>query len=254
MDLISPFTGVAVDRFGCRIVAFSGGLTIIASVFSASLAQSLPVFIFLYGVGTGCGVGLMYSPAVIIIAKYFKRRHSVANGIVVSGAGFGILSLGPISHTIINLFGWRGYLRIYGAMVVCLTLLTLLYRPYDDFHKYNSQNDINSNVKSIEMLLDNERTTNEDFNNSSKESDELHSEKKTKKKLVDWTIWKSAPFIVYVGSIILVALGFSVPMIHLVRNIDLEIQLLSCSFLVLQLCRYDLPETSTFLVQMPLYW
>ena len=254
MNLISPFTGVVVDRFGSRVVAFLGGLTIIASVLSASLAQSLPVFIFLYGVGTGCGVGLMYSPAIIIIAKYFEKRHSVANGIVMSGAGVGILSLGPLSHTIINLFGWRGYLRIYGAMVVCLTLLTLLYKPYSDFQKSKSQNDINSNVKSIKMLLANERTRNEDFNNGSREADDLHTKKKTKKKLVDWTIWKNAPFIVFVGSTNLVALGFSVPMIHLVRNIDLFRNTIVVMQFSCALCRYDLPETSTFLVQMLLYW
>ena len=132
MFLISPFAGILVDRFGCRKVAFSGGVLMTTSILSSSLVSSLTPFILLYGFTGGSGIGLLYSPTIVMVSRYFKKKHSIANGIALSGAGVGTMSLGPLSHHIIEAAGWRGYIRVYGCLILLLTFLTLLYKPVNN--------------------------------------------------------------------------------------------------------------------------
>ena len=41
------------------------------------------------GIGQGVGMGAIYLPAVSIVTHYFRRRRSLAYGIVISGTAVG---------------------------------------------------------------------------------------------------------------------------------------------------------------------
>ena len=93
-----------------------------AGIFVSSLAPSLLVFIFLYGAVGGSGIGFLYCPTIVIVSRYFKKRHSIANGVAVSGTGLGIMLLGLFAHYVIEAAGWRGYMRVFSGLVSNITV------------------------------------------------------------------------------------------------------------------------------------
>jgi MFS family permease len=209
MFLISPFAGILVDRFGCRRVSFLGGVLMTTSILSSSLVPSLTVFILLYGVAGGSGIGLLYSPTIVMVSRYFRKKHSIANGIALSGAGVGTMSLGPLSHRIIEVMGWRGYVRVYGCLVLLLTLLTLLYKPVNSAPARKGVTQMCTSKETVDNSADIKEGT---------EKSGQHKDQSTSiRTIVDWTIWRQASVLLFLGTAELFRLGFTVPMIHVVR-------------------------------------
>ena len=77
----------------------------------------------------GFGIGLIFVPATMIVNQYFDRRRPLANGILCSGSGIGILVMSPIIENSIEAFGWRGALLIYACFTLQLCVCACLMRP-----------------------------------------------------------------------------------------------------------------------------
>ena len=121
--------GMLADRFGPRLVTCAGMLFIAAGLLVASLADSLTVVIWAYGVGVGVGIALVYTPAIACVLPWFTRRRGLAAGIASAGIGAGTL-LVPLAVTaLIDALDWRGALRLLALGVLLLGLAaTLLLR------------------------------------------------------------------------------------------------------------------------------
>ena len=60
----------------CILGASIGGLGFGLS----ALAANKWVFIFLYGVVGGMGLGTMYVPSIVVVSQYFKAKRGLATG------------------------------------------------------------------------------------------------------------------------------------------------------------------------------
>ena len=78
---------------------------------------------------SGVGFGLMYLPAIVIVAQYFSTKRSMATGLAVCGSGIGTFIFGPLTTLLIREYGWRGTLWIIGALVLNGIVCAALYRP-----------------------------------------------------------------------------------------------------------------------------
>jgi MFS family permease len=165
----------------------------------------------LYGVVGGCGVGLLYAPSIVIVSRYFKDRHSIANGVVVSGTGLGTMLLGLFAHYVIDGMGWRGYMRVYGSLIFLLTCLTLLYKPVGNAKNSSLPAEETKEKPKTGNSLLSVRQLGVIVHIGTQDGPAL------KKKLVDWAIWKQASFLLYVVTTIFMVLGVTVPMVHLVH-------------------------------------
>ena len=116
--------------------------------------------------------------------QYFRKRLTLANSIVVAGAGIGTLALGPLYEFILSNLGWRVMLRVLSGLAFLVLLCALLYRPLPD--KYKKQ--------------------------TKKEP------RKESKVFVDLSVWKIKPFVVWVVSTSLMFIGYFVPFSHLVSR------------------------------------
>ncbi|MFH1639331.1 MAG: MFS transporter [Chloroflexota bacterium] len=126
--LTQPFIGFFIDRFGARKCIFVGLLFVGTSLILMSRLSSLITFyltFLLLSFGHGLGVGnAEYSAA----SNWFKRRRSLALGIVASGFGFSGL-MTPVIITLISNYGWRNALLILGPATLAIGLpLSLLIR------------------------------------------------------------------------------------------------------------------------------
>jgi sugar phosphate permease len=116
--IASPIVGWAVDKYGSRGVIVVGAIVAGLSFVMMPLVDSLLGFYLIYGVALSTGMSAMlYLPAWTVVAKWFKRRLSLAMALLAVGAGLGGLICAPTSAFLIAHFGWRSAFVILGVVV-----------------------------------------------------------------------------------------------------------------------------------------
>eukprot|EP00475_Leptophrys_vorax_P011288 TRINITY_DN17805_c0_g2_i1.p1 TRINITY_DN17805_c0_g2~~TRINITY_DN17805_c0_g2_i1.p1 ORF type:complete len:661 (-),score=148.74 TRINITY_DN17805_c0_g2_i1:930-2912(-) len=129
------FVGAPVGRFieiyGCRIVTQIAAFVISLSLLASSYTTSVQQLWITYGILTGCGFGMAYGPALIMIGQYFTKRRALATSVAVSGSGVGTLVFSFIARTLQTAWGWRGFLRYFLVPVSFVLIFTAgsLYVP-----------------------------------------------------------------------------------------------------------------------------
>jgi MFS family permease len=127
--LVSPFLGLALDRFGPRRVVLPCFLMFGASVLalsglSGSLWQLYAIFIAIGVAGNGT-TQMGYSGAV---TSWFDRRRGLALSIVLAGVGIGSILHPILAEHWIATYGWRTAYRIFGILILLLGVpLTALW-------------------------------------------------------------------------------------------------------------------------------
>lgn len=134
---LGPVIGFITDKkYGARILMSCGILAAGTTTFSISFVQEPWQFYLLYGVVGALGmVGFGGLVTHTIIAKWFIRMRGRAMGIATLGVSMSGLMFIPITHYMIENFGWRYSLRLVGIIVLCIAFLpTVVFmrrRPED---------------------------------------------------------------------------------------------------------------------------
>ncbi|UCG08257.1 MAG: MFS transporter [Desulfobacterales bacterium] len=121
--LLAPIVGLLLDRIGPRKLIFTGALLTGFGLTFLSRIHSLWTFygaFALIAVGTSTCIGVV---PITVTGYWFHRRVSLATGIVVCGSAAGGL-LVPIVTMVIDSFGWRTAMVVFGA-ATWLILLSL---------------------------------------------------------------------------------------------------------------------------------
>jgi len=116
--IASPIVGWAVDKYGARGVIVVGAIVSGLSFALMPLVNSLLGFYLIYGIALSTGMSAMlYLPAWTVIAKWFRRRLSLAMALLAVGAGLGGLICAPASAYLITHFGWRSAFVVLGVVI-----------------------------------------------------------------------------------------------------------------------------------------
>ncbi len=102
-DLLSPFQGRLVEKFGPRRLIAIG--TVMAGMSWALSAQvnGLATLWLVYGCMGGLGTGIVYIGVVGLMVKWFPQQRGFAAGAVAAGYGMGaIITTFPISLSLTN--------------------------------------------------------------------------------------------------------------------------------------------------------
>ncbi|MCZ6646211.1 MAG: MFS transporter [SAR324 cluster bacterium] len=129
--LISPFIGLAMDRFGPRIVIPVGVISLASGLTLATVASTpLQLYLTLGVLVVGGAVLLSYNGHSFFLPFWFVRRRGLAIGIAFSGVGVGSIILFPWVQRIIESSGWREacWTMAILLVVVLLPLNFLLQR------------------------------------------------------------------------------------------------------------------------------
>ena len=121
------FAGRAQDKFGPRPVSIFGGVLLGGGLIASSLAHSLPLMIFTFGIIGGMGICFAYSAVTPCAIKWFDaKRKGLISGIVVSGVGLSPVYMAPISnallktHTVEQTFLYLGIFSLIGIVLLSL--------------------------------------------------------------------------------------------------------------------------------------
>lgn len=106
------------DKFGPRQVASVGGLMIGLGVFLGSFTTADKAWLLYstYGAMMGFGVGMIYTPVIACVSKWFPDRKGTITGLVVGSLGAGGLLFTPIAKSLVTSKGVLETFAIFGVV------------------------------------------------------------------------------------------------------------------------------------------
>lgn len=127
------FSGILAIRWGAKAVLLSGGVLVLAAMGGISASHSfwtICAFMFL----SGAGSALVFTPLMSIVIGRFPQKRGLALGIILSGAGIGMLLSGFLIPLIIRqctVLGWRAVWIFFSAvsLIVLIIAVIILKNP-----------------------------------------------------------------------------------------------------------------------------
>ncbi|MFH1381341.1 MAG: MFS transporter [Chloroflexota bacterium] len=131
MGILAPVIGMLVDRWGPRKLMFGGAFISGIGLILLSRITSLGMF---YGAFVLIAIGMSTCTSTVTItavANWFRRKISIATGIMVSGFALGGLVV-PLIAVLIDSLGWRTAMVSlgFGMWAICVPLsLIVRHKP-----------------------------------------------------------------------------------------------------------------------------
>ena len=66
---------------------------------------------------------------MIVVNQYFEKKRGIANGIALSGSGFGSMAIPPLMLYALDTYGLEGTLLIMGGIALNICVCGMLFRP-----------------------------------------------------------------------------------------------------------------------------
>ena len=187
-----------VTRFGCRITTLIGGAFCVVSLMASSLVENILLLFFTYSLLFGFGCCCTFSAGLVVISQFFKKRQSLATGVLNAGPGVGVIVMGPTLEALIRAVGWQTTCRIMAGVAFALCSLAITFDP-------NVETD-------EEKSSSNERAEKEDAGGKTKKEKMITQIK----NVFDLSVWKEPPVVFFTLGACVVEFGHLVPQIHLV--------------------------------------
>ncbi|KAL9980522.1 hypothetical protein ACROYT_G009122 [Oculina patagonica] len=127
--VIGPITTALCEQLGCRVMACTGSVLTTFSLLLTSFAPNISSMYFTFGVLWGTGGSFLFFSGLLILRFYFNRNISLANGITMTGAGFGTLVFNVMLQELDEEYGWRGGMRVLSVFAALTFLCGCAYIP-----------------------------------------------------------------------------------------------------------------------------
>jgi len=116
-----PIVGYLLDKLGGRTVILWGIVIMGASTVLLSLTPNILFLILMFGIVTSIGTtGAGTSTAIALLARWFRRRRTIAFGLVTAGLSAGGLVMVPLAAYLIQATDWRTAWVVLGAIILGL--------------------------------------------------------------------------------------------------------------------------------------
>ena len=115
---LSIFAGRLSDRFGPRVIMTGCGLFLGSGYLLMSRVSAMWQLYLFYGVILGIGLSGSFVPLASTVSRWFVKRRGLMTGIVVSGAGVGMMIMPLLASWLISSYGWRTSYIVIGIIVL----------------------------------------------------------------------------------------------------------------------------------------
>lgn len=124
---LSPFAAALCSRFNVQRVVMAGGLLYGLGLFLSAWVESLGLLYITYGILTGLGGTLVYTPSYIILSQYFEKRLGIALSFMSCGAGVGNFFWPPLLHLSLQRLSYFETLSTFSGVTFHLVAIGALY-------------------------------------------------------------------------------------------------------------------------------
>ncbi|VDM59791.1 unnamed protein product [Angiostrongylus costaricensis] len=131
--LVGPIASALANMYGCRAIVITGSLLSFFGFICSTIAPQIAFLYFSFGLVGGVGFGLIYLPAIVVIAQYFAENRSLATGLAVCGSGIGTTLFSTINPLVMDIVGenWRLFLiYLAGCSLICI-FSAIVYVPME---------------------------------------------------------------------------------------------------------------------------
>ncbi len=132
---LSPFFGMAIDRWGTRRMALAGIIGAAGMIASFSLVNGSAVQWIIMWLFYGCAAVMIKSTVwSAAVSSVFNKGRGLALGLTLSGTAVAQAIVPPITNYLINEHGWRGafvWLGLGGGAIAFLFCAFFLFDGYD---------------------------------------------------------------------------------------------------------------------------
>uniref|UniRef100_T1IVH9 Uncharacterized protein n=1 Tax=Strigamia maritima TaxID=126957 RepID=T1IVH9_STRMM len=192
--LVSPVAGILTDRFGVRKIALVGSVISAIGMFLSSFVESLVLYFLTFGILLGSGLSLTYTPSLVILGHYFKRRIGLVNGIVTFGSSLFTVAFPFMLEYLFQVIGLEATLQVLSAMLAVLVLCSLVFTPQLPVEKSPERT-----IHSHQSWMDKCRHF--------------------CTKIVNINLWKNKRYRIWALTIPVALFGYFVPYVHLVAYV-----------------------------------
>ncbi|WOH48083.1 MFS transporter [Bradyrhizobium sp. sBnM-33] len=129
MAFTSMVWGTLSDRLGPLPVVLTGSVVLGASLGLASLATSLVVFQFIFGLMVGGATAAIFAPMMACVTSWFDTHRSLAVSLVSAGMGMAPMTMSPLAAWLVSNHDWRTSMQIVALVVAAIMIpVSLLVR------------------------------------------------------------------------------------------------------------------------------
>lgn len=95
----------------------------------SSFCNDLRMLYFTHGLLFGIGSSFSYLPALVMVARHFDKRRSIATGIAAAGGNVGAIALAPLQQIIVTSLGWRNCFRFLSGFSLLTVACGFIFKP-----------------------------------------------------------------------------------------------------------------------------
>ena len=129
MAFTSMIWGTLSDRFGPLPVVLTGSIVLASSLGLASLATSLVVFQFVFGLMVGGAAAAILPPMMATVTGWFDTHRSLAVSLVSAGMGMAPMTMAPLAAWLVSNHDWRTSMQLIALVVAAIMIpVSLLVR------------------------------------------------------------------------------------------------------------------------------
>jgi MFS family permease len=129
MAVTSMIWGTLSDRMGPLPVVLTGSVVLASSLALASLATSLVVFQFVFGLMVGGATAAIFAPMMATVTGWFDTHRSLAVSLVSAGMGMAPMTMSPLAAWLVSNHDWRTSMQIVALVVAAIMIpVSLLVR------------------------------------------------------------------------------------------------------------------------------
>ncbi|XP_015520454.1 monocarboxylate transporter 10 isoform X1 [Neodiprion lecontei] len=187
MFLMSPVAGILTDKIGVQMTTLlGGGLATLGLFISSFIWQKIEVMYLTYAIMYGLGASLAYTPSLVILGHYFKRRSGLVNGIVTAGSSAFTVAMPYVMQALLDSVGMKGLLISLAALTAGVMACAVLFKPL------------------LPPSSSPERCAAGRFNFQLK-----------LKEVINISMWKRKRYVIWATAIPLALFGYFVPYVHI---------------------------------------
>ena len=129
MAFTSMIWGNLTDRFGPLPVVLTGSIVLASSLALASIATSLVVFQFVFGLLVGSAAAAIFAPMMATVTGWFDTHRGLAVSLVSAGMGMAPMTMSPLAAWLVSNHDWRTSMQIVAIVVAAIMIpVSLLVR------------------------------------------------------------------------------------------------------------------------------
>lgn len=127
--MTGPIAGALSRTLSMRAIVTTGVIVTGIAISCCFFAENIVVIVILVGIFYGAGTGMVCNLTPMLLTQHFENHRAIACGVAYSGSTIGSFFWPALLEYLINEFGLRGALLIFGGTILHGVMGSILLTP-----------------------------------------------------------------------------------------------------------------------------